>query len=204
VGELQISDALVTGSNGKTTTVRLLAACAEPRLARRLLLYRRGVLGARRRSRDTPVRWPRQVVRECRARCAIVETARGGILRRGIALSHAQVALVTTSARITSASMGSMTRRLADVKLSVAGVVTPDGLLVLNADDPQLCESPDSRALRLRSTPGWFALDATPTRCARIGRARPDLRRATRGSPCSTRAPSMTWARSRRCRYGRG
>src|ERR1700694_2351958 len=48
-GELRdIPTAVVTGSNGKTTTVRLLRACARgpgpgARLARRLLLHRRGV-----------------------------------------------------------------------------------------------------------------------------------------------------------------
>jgi UDP-N-acetylmuramyl tripeptide synthase len=50
---------------------------------------------------------------------------------------------------------------LADVKLSVAAVVNPTGLLVLNADDPVLRRQADTLALRFGRIPplGWFALD---------------------------------------------
>jgi UDP-N-acetylmuramyl tripeptide synthase len=186
-GELHdIPTALVTGSNGKTTTVRLLAACAEAHGWPAAYCCTDGVfLGG-----DAQVAGDysgplgaRKVVRERRARCAIVETARGGILRRGIALSHAQVALVTNVSPDHFGEYGiDDLDGLADVKLSVAGVVTPDGLLVLNADDPQLVAKAPGLAPRFGSAPtlGWFALDAD------AGALR--AHRARGGSTCGVRA----------------
>jgi UDP-N-acetylmuramyl tripeptide synthase len=51
---------------------------------------------------------------------------------------------------------------LADVKLSVAAVVAPGGLLVLNADDPLLRAKVSGLAARYGRSPalGWFSLDA--------------------------------------------
>jgi cyanophycin synthetase len=161
-----IPTALVTGSNGKTTTARLLAACALSAgwlpaycctdgvfLAAQLLESGdySGPLGARR------------VMRERRARAAIIETARGGILRRGIAVSHAHVALVTNVSADHFGEYGiDDLGGLADVKLSVAGVVSTAGLLVLNADDAQLAGRAMGLARRFGASPpiGWFALDA--------------------------------------------
>jgi UDP-N-acetylmuramyl tripeptide synthase len=161
-----IPTALVTGSNGKTTSVRLLAACAAAEgwpaaycctdgvfLGGELLVSGdySGPLGAR------------LVMRERRARCAVVETARGGILRRGIALSHAHVALVTNVSPDHFGEYGiDDLDGLADVKLSVAGVLRGEGLLVLNADDERLrAKAPDLARRFGRAPPiGWFALDA--------------------------------------------
>ena len=161
-----IPTAIVTGSNGKTTTVRLLAACA--RADGRPVAYNctdgvflddevlatgdySGPAGARR------------VIRERRAQAAILETARGGILRRGIAVSHANVAVVTN---VSSDHFGEYgiddLAGLADVKLTVAAVVAPDGLLVLNADDEMLPGRAAALAQRFGRCPrlGWFALNA--------------------------------------------
>ena len=51
---------------------------------------------------------------------------------------------------------------LAEVKLTVAGVLSADGLLVLNADDAQLVAKSHTLAQRFGRAPplGWFALDA--------------------------------------------
>ena len=161
-----IPTALVTGSNGKTTTVRLLAACALSAgwlpaycctdgvfLAAELLESGdySGPLGARR------------VMRERRAQAAIIETARGGILRRGIAIAHTKVALVTNVSADHFGEYGiDDLEGLADVKLSVAGIVGAAGLLVLNADDVQLASRAAGLARRFGRSPtvGWFALDA--------------------------------------------
>lgn len=161
-----IPTAIVTGSNGKTTTVRLLAACA--RAYGRHAGYNctdgvfldddvletgdySGPAGARR------------VLRERRTEVAILETARGGILRRGIAVSRTGVAVVTN---ISSDHFGEYgiddLAGLTDVKLTVAAVVAPGGMLVLNADDPHLCAKAAGLARRFGTCPrlGWFALDA--------------------------------------------
>ena len=181
-----IPTALVTGSNGKTTTVRLLAACALSAgwlpaycctdgvfLAAQLLERGdySGPLGARR------------VMRERTARAAVIETARGGILRRGIAVSRADVALVTNVSADHFGEYGiDDLEGLTDVKLSVAGALSDEGTLVLNADDAQLARRAGGLAARFGHSPTlrWFALDAD----------RPALgaHRARGGATCGARA----------------
>ncbi|HUO81009.1 MAG TPA: Mur ligase family protein [Steroidobacteraceae bacterium] len=161
-----IPTALVTGSNGKTTTVRLLAACARAHGWRAGFNCTDGVFldGEALASGDySGPAGTRRVLREPRVEAAILETARGGILRRGIAASQAQVAVVTN---VSSDHFGEYGIHdldgLADVKLAVAAVVAQDGLLVLNADDPLLAAKAGGLAARFGRRPplGWFAHDA--------------------------------------------
>jgi len=162
-----VPTALVTGSNGKTTTVRLIAACVEAAGWRpSAYCCTDGVfLGAQTQvSGDySGPEGARRVMRERAARAAVIETARGGILRRGIAVAQAQVALVTNVSADHFGEYGiDDLEGLADVKLSVAGVVSGAGLLVLNADDVQLASRAPGLARRFGRSPriGWFALDA--------------------------------------------
>jgi UDP-N-acetylmuramyl tripeptide synthase len=84
-------------------------------------------------------------------------------LRRGLAISRADVAVVTN---ISSDHFGEYgiddLAGLADVKLTVAAAVAANGLLVLNADDALLRTKARELAQRygLRSSPAWFAHDA--------------------------------------------
>ncbi len=159
-----VPTALVTGSNGKTTTVRLLAACARAHGWPSAYCCTDGVFfeGEALASGDySGPEGARRVLRERRAQAAIVETARGGILRRGLAVSSAHTAIVTNVSADHFGEYGiDDLAGLADVKLTVAGVLVPDGLLVLNADDAQLSSRADGlerrfgRALRV----GWFSL----------------------------------------------
>jgi UDP-N-acetylmuramyl tripeptide synthase len=161
-----IPTAVVTGSNGKTTSVRLLCACAQAHGWQSAYCCTDGVFlgGTTLASGDySGPLGARLVIRERRARCALVETARGGILRRGIALNHAHVALVTNVSPDHFGEYGiDDLDGLADVKLSVAGVLGPDGLLVLNADDERLVAKAQDLARRFGRAPrlGWFALAA--------------------------------------------
>jgi cyanophycin synthetase len=166
-GELRdIPTAVVTGSNGKTTTVRLLSACARAHGWRAAYCCTDGVFLDQQLEEAGDYSGPagaRRVLRERRAQAAIVETARGGILRRGIALSQAQVALVTNVSPDHFGEYGiDDLAALADVKLSVASLVPPGGLLVLNADDAQLVGKAPGLTQRFGRCPplGWFALDA--------------------------------------------
>jgi len=161
-----IPTAIVTGSNGKTTTVRLLAACSRAYGWRVAYSSTDGVYFDGELVDAGDYSGPaggRMALRERRAQAAILETARGGILRRGIAVSRAQVALVTN---VSSDHFGEYgiydLDGLADVKLSVAAVVRPGGLLVLNADDELLRAKVGGLAERYDRCPflGWFALDA--------------------------------------------
>jgi cyanophycin synthetase len=161
-----IPTALVTGSNGKTTTVRLLAACARANGWQAAYNCTDGVFIDDEVLATGDYSGPagaRMVLRERRTQAAIIETARGGILRRGIAVSQADVAVVTN---VSSDHFGEYgiddLAGLADAKLSVAAVVAPQGMLVLNADDPQLRARAGGLARRFGRCPplGWFALDA--------------------------------------------
>jgi UDP-N-acetylmuramyl tripeptide synthase len=102
-------------------------------------------------------------MRQRAAQAALVETARGGILRRGLALSQAQVAIVTNVSADHFGEYGiDDLAGLADVKLSVAALVADEGLLVLNADDAELVAKARTLVQRFGRCPplGWFALDA--------------------------------------------
>jgi UDP-N-acetylmuramyl tripeptide synthase len=161
-----IPTAIVTGSNGKTTTVRLLAACARAHGWRAGYNCTDGVFLDEESLATGDYSGPagaRMVMREPRTEAAILETARGGILRRGIAVPHADTAVITN---VSSDHFGEYgihdLAGLADVKLAVAAAVVPAGLLVLNADDAQLRAQAARLAQRFGRCPplGWFALDA--------------------------------------------
>ncbi|HSY96559.1 MAG TPA: Mur ligase family protein [Steroidobacteraceae bacterium] len=161
-----IPTAVVTGSNGKTTTVRLIAACARAHGWQPGYNCTDGVfLGddALALGDYSGPAGARMVMREARTEAAILETARGGILRRGIAIARADAAVVTNVSADHFGEYGIHDLAgLADVKLSVAPVVAPDGLLVLNADDAELRTQADALVRRYGERPplGWFALDA--------------------------------------------
>ena len=152
--------ALVTGSNGKTTTTRLLAAFARAHGWRTAYTCTDGVfvgavaLAAGDYSGPTGAR---VALRAPDIDVAILETARGGLLRRGLAVQHADVAVVTNVSDDHFGEYGVHDLDdLAAVKLSVARVLGEDGVLVLNADDPCLVR----HAAQLRARLAWFALDA--------------------------------------------
>ena len=160
-----IPTALVTGSNGKTTTVRLLAACARAHGWHTGYNCTDGVFLDDQTVASGDYSGPagaRLVMRGDRTQAAILETARGGILRRGLAVSCADTAVVTN---ISSDHFGEYgiddLEGLADVKLSVVGALDASGLLVLNADDEVLRRRVQTLPQRFGSVPrfGWFALD---------------------------------------------
>ena len=189
-----IPTAIVTGSNGKTTTVRLLAACARAHGWRAGYNCTDGVFLDDEVLAMGDYSGPagaRMVMRDRRTEAAILETARGGILRRGIAVSQADAAVVTN---VSSDHFGEYgiddLAGLADVKLAVGAVVKPRGLLVLNADDAQLRAQADDFARRFGRCPplGWFSVNAEDPRLREYGR-RGDrhVRRARRTPVCEPR-----------------
>jgi cyanophycin synthetase len=159
-----IPTAIVTGSNGKTTTVRLLAACARMKGWHAGYNCTDGVFLDDEALATGDYSGPagaRMVMRDRRAQAAILETARGGILRRGIAVSQADAAVVTN---VSSDHFGEYgihdLEGLADVKLAVAAVIGPGGLLVLNADDSLLRARAEDLLRRYGRRPslGWFSV----------------------------------------------
>jgi UDP-N-acetylmuramyl tripeptide synthase len=161
-----IPTVVVTGSNGKTTTVRFLAACARAHGWHVGYNCTDGVFIDDEALASGDYSGPagtRRVLREHRTEAAILETARGGILRRGVAVSHADVAVVTNISADHFGEYGIHDLAgLADVKLTVGALIDAGGLLVLNADDPQLRVKAAGLAQRFGRAPplAWFALDA--------------------------------------------
>ena len=151
--------AVVTGSNGKTTTVRLLAAMARAQGWNTGYSSTDGLFVGSERVDSGDYSGPvgaRTVLRHADVDAAILETARGGLLRRGIAIRNARAAVVTNVSPDHFGEYGIHSLDdLADVKLTVTHALAPDGLLVLNADDPLLLQ----RAPVLDWRIGWFALD---------------------------------------------
>ncbi|MGE0029843.1 MAG: Mur ligase family protein [Steroidobacteraceae bacterium] len=156
----RIPVALVTGTNGKTTVVRLIAACATAAGRKTGYCCTDGVFVGEYAIGTGDYAGPagaRRVLRDTRVEAAVLETARGGILRRGLAVGRADVAVITS---ITADHFGEYgihdLDALAGAKLAVARALDDTGLLVVNADDPVLARVAPSAEKPL----GWFARDA--------------------------------------------
>ena len=150
--------ALVTGTNGKTTTVRLTAAmlAAAGRTAGMTttdyIAVGPTVLDAGDFSGPGGAR---TLLRDRRVEAAVLETARGGLLRRGLALARVTTAAVTNIAADHLGDFGiEDLAGLADAKLLVTRAVAPAGRAVLNADDPELA----ARGSRGPSPVTWTSL----------------------------------------------
>jgi len=116
------------------------------------------------------------VLQNPRVDFAVMEVARGGILREGLGYDRNDVAVVTNVAPDHLGMRGIDTlEQLADVKAVVVDAVPRDGFAVLNADDDLV------RAMRRRCSGGivWFSLQPPGSevrtfieeRCRRGGRA---------------------------------
>lgn len=137
--------ALITGTNGKTTTVRMLAAIAAAAGHTAGNTSTDGVqLGG-----DTIMEGDytggegaRALLRDARVDIAFLEVARGGMLRRGLPVETADAAYVTNIGTDHLGEYGIDTLdRLAKVKLLVAKATATAGTLVLNGDDPRLASA---------------------------------------------------------------
>jgi len=160
-----IPTAAVTGSNGKTTTVRLVAACARAHGWRDGFNCTDGVFIGREAVATGDYSGPagtRKVLRDTSVEAAVIETARGGILRRGLATDRADVAIVTNVSPDHFGEYGiDDLEGIADVKLAIAHLIDASGLLVLNADDALVSAKGRNLAPRLGRQPplAWFARD---------------------------------------------
>ena len=151
--------ALVTGTNGKTTTTRLIAAMGQAAgLVSGLSsteFVKVGDVVLDRGDYSGPA-GARLLLTDKRLQLGVLEVARGGILRRGLPVRHARVAVVTNVAADHLGQYGIHTvQDLAEVKLSVHRALIPGGALVLNADDPLVVAAapPGSRVQ-------WFSLSS--------------------------------------------
>jgi cyanophycin synthetase len=148
----------VTGTNGKTTTTRLLAHMVMAAGKRVAFSSTDGVYRDERlvRKGDYSGFGGAATALGHHPDIAVLETARGGILLRGIGVLHNDVAVVTNVSADHLHLQGiSTVDQLAEVKATITRITRPDGWVVLNADDP--------RVLSMRRTasgrPWLFSLD---------------------------------------------
>jgi hypothetical protein len=158
-GVHDVPSALVAGTDGKTATVRLLAAMARTAGLTPGISTPDGCWVGEEKIGDGDDSGPvgaRQVLRDRRVEVVILETARGGMLRRGLALEHAGVALVTHVADDHPGEWGVRD----PAELVEAELVVEKGTrrLVLNADDPHLRTRPDRAGVRRI----WYSLEHDP------------------------------------------
>ena len=146
---------LVTGSNGKTTVVRMVAAMA--RAAGHTVGYTctDGVWIGSEQVESGDYSGPagaRRVLQDPTVTLAVLETARGGMLRRGLALQHAAVAAIVTLSADHFGDYGiTDLATLADAKMIVSRAVEATGTLIYNRDIPALVNAVSSYSGRALS-----------------------------------------------------
>jgi cyanophycin synthetase len=142
----------VTGTNGKTTTTRLIAH-GLARNGRVVGMTTTGgvFIGGEKvvEGDTTGPASARMILADPAVEAAVLETARGGIVRGGLAYDKANVAVLTN---ITLDHIGQdnveTVEDLVHIKSLVAECVFEDGTVVLNAADPNLVDL--SRRLRTK------------------------------------------------------
>ncbi|MDL2355993.1 MAG: cyanophycin synthetase [Pseudomonadota bacterium] len=151
----------VTGTNGKTTTVRLIAHLLTAGGLRTGMTNTDGVYieGRRIDSGDcSGPRSARNVLLHPDVDAAVFETARGGLLREGLAFDRCQVAVVTNIGSGDHLGLNYITtlEDLAVLKRVIVQNVADHGMAVLNATDPVVV----TMANNCRGAVTFFAADA--------------------------------------------
>jgi cyanophycin synthetase len=149
----------VTGTNGKTTTTRLLGRMAAEAGLLAAWSSTDGIFLDGRLVEAGDWSGPggaREVLRQPGLGFAVLETARGGLMLRGMGVSAVDVAVMTNVSPDHLGLQGLDTvEMLAWAKSTVVRVVRPGGWAVLNAEDPLVRAFHDAGAGR----PWFFALD---------------------------------------------
>ncbi len=131
----------VTGVNGKTTTARFIAHLLTQNGWRVGLTSTDGVFVGSRMIDSGDCSGPksaRSILSFPLCDAAVLETARGGILREGLAFDHCDVAVVTNIGAGDHLGINEIdtAEQLAEVKQCIVAAVSATGMAVLNAADP--------------------------------------------------------------------
>lgn len=138
----QIPVASITGTNGKTSTTRLLAHIAMTAGKHTAWSSTDGVVDHGTMIEPGDYSGPagaRGVLGAPGVEIGILETARGGMLLKGLGVSHNDVSVVTNVSADHLGLQGVDTvDQLAEVKAIITRATKPDGWTVLNGDDPRV------------------------------------------------------------------
>jgi cyanophycin synthetase len=131
----------VTGVNGKTTTTRFITHILRGTGKKVGMTCTDGIYLDGRRVDKGDCSGPQSagsVLMNPTIEAAVLETARGGILRAGLAFDRCDVAVVTNIGEGDHLGLNDIhtVEDLAKVKRCIVDVVPPDGTAVLNAADP--------------------------------------------------------------------
>ena len=150
---------LVTGTNGKTTSVRLAMHIARAS-GQNVGLSSTDWIAVNDHVLDRGD-WSgpggaRAVLREKEVDVAILEVARGGLLRRGLGVERADAALITNISEDHLGDFGSRDlNELLAVKWVISRAVEASGRLILNAEDELL----RAKSSEFEGELVWFSLD---------------------------------------------
>ncbi|MBC8753052.1 cyanophycin synthetase [Kordia sp. YSTF-M3] len=129
----------VTGTNGKTTTTRLIAHMAKMKGYKVGYTTSDGVYIQNRLLMKGDCTGPSSaefVLKDPTVNFAVLECARGGLLRAGLGFKNCDIGIVTNVAADHLGLKGIHTiEQLAKVKGVIPETVLPDGTVILNADD---------------------------------------------------------------------
>jgi len=151
--------ALITGTNGKSTSVRLAAEIAKAAGLQAGVTSTDFIKVGDDIIDEGDYSGPggaRMLLRDSRTNIAFLEVARGGLLRRGLPVDQANAALVTNVASDHLGQYGINTvDDIAHVKLMVAKAIKHANTLVLNADDARLVKY----SRHIEAPICWFSVD---------------------------------------------
>jgi cyanophycin synthetase len=149
----------VTGTNGKTTTTRLLAHIVKQCGYRVGFTTSDGIYVQNHMMEKGDTTGPisaEYILKDPTVEFAVLETARGGILRSGLGFSRCDIGVITN---IQEDHLGlsdiETLKDLANVKMVVARSIKKDGWCVINAD----CETSMSASRELDCNIAYFTMD---------------------------------------------
>ncbi len=161
----------VAGTNGKTTTTRLMAHIARMKGYKVGYTTTDGIYIQNRLMMSGDCTGPASaefVLKDPSVDFAVLESARGGLLRAGLGFKHCDIGIVTNVAADHLGLKGIHTvEQLARVKGVVPETVFPDGYSILNADDDLVYEMRKN----VKSHVALFSLDEKNPRIVRHARS---------------------------------
>ena len=159
----------ITGTNGKSTVTRLITHILRVAGKRVGTTTSDGILVDERMLETGDWTGPggaQAILRRDDLDVAVLETARGGLMLRGMGYESNEASVLTNVSSDHLDLQGIHTLpELAEVKSTVCRITRRDGLVVLNADDPLVA----AVGRRVRGRVGYFSLDA---RCQVVARHR--------------------------------